>query len=85
MMNGLCKGLWLLARPARHVSVLQVQTKSKINLSNFINSKIKELREGLQTYPTARITINGQIYSRQKKSFYRIYHDLVCRECFSLN
>lgn len=54
-------------------------------LSNYLNTRIKELKLRLKTLPTDQVKINGKVYSRQTKIFSDIYVDLICRECFSLN
>ncbi|MEL6916795.1 MAG: hypothetical protein AAFO99_03600 [Bacteroidota bacterium] len=54
-------------------------------LSYHLNKKIKELLLVLQGSHMEELSIVGRIYCKQKKTFDKIYPDLVCTEYFSLN
>ena len=56
-------------------------------LSNYLNQKIKELRQALGERYAERMRINGKIYLSQQKIFSDIYSDWICEENFhfSLN
>lgn len=54
-------------------------------LSYHLNSKIRELRNGLRKLTDQPLTINGSIYNRREGCFSEIYSDLLCMESFALN
>lgn len=54
-------------------------------LSYYINSKIIELKLGLNQLSHSHVSINGLVYKRQEELFCKIYSDLICKKCFSLN
>lgn len=63
----------------------QTYNQESLVLSYHLNNKINELRLGLNTIFFNPLNISGKIYNRQKKVFYDIYPDLICREYFHLN
>jgi len=54
-------------------------------LSYHLNKKIKELQLVLNGLNIHELKIAGKVYCGQEDIFNKIYSDLVCTECFSLN
>ncbi len=56
-------------------------------LSYHLNSKIKELKHGLDANDLSvdQLKITGKIYNRKANTFDHIYSDLICLEYLSLN